>query len=471
MNSFPDFKEAYEEIPADSRDFFSPAKTFMRKIIKLIGFFACLSVLVSFSMISYDFIRTRKAFPPQTFIGNIEVSNLNQEEAMAKLKSFPLSQIYTPLITLESDAQRFSNPPENLGIFLLINESVSHAFTLTHKDNYFDNIKERITKGVTLAPLILGINEKELETVLQEIAREISSSPRDSSVILYEDTGGYHIEPEELGREVDIKKSISVFISSIYKGRTTISLAIEFEYPKIREKELRTHPPVYRLSAYTTYYGKHDSPNRIHNIKLVASWVDGTLLMPGDLFSVAETLGDITPERGFKEAFVIAGGELVPLLGGGSCQIATTLYNTVALADLKVLQRRNHSFYFNIYPLGRDAGVYPGQLDFKFENDTPYPILIKSVATNRRLSFRIYGTPTGKKVEFSPTAIYSFSQSGHYAPVSLQTVIARDIPFKTVTVRTVYDKDGNKIKEETIESFYKLYGEKSNVPIRRPEPR
>ena len=111
--------------------------------------------------------------------------------------------------------------------------------------------------------------------------------------------------------------------------------------------------------------------------------MDNALLLPGDTFSLANAIGDFTAERGFKEAFVIYGGELVPMLGGGTCQIGTTLYNSLQLADIKILERKNHSFYFNIYPLGRDATVYPGQLDLRFQNDTGYPILIKTIATNQ----------------------------------------------------------------------------------------
>jgi vancomycin resistance protein YoaR len=271
--------------------------------------------------------------------------------------------------------------------------------------------------------------------------------------------------------KVNIEKTIARFGTGLYEGERTLPIIIDYSHPKIKEEDLRAHPPIYRLSAYTTYYGTHDSPNRIHNIKLISSWMDGTLMMPGDQFSVAEILGEVTEEQGFKEAFVIVKGELVPLLGGGACQIATTLYNAVAIADLKVLERRNHSFYFNIYPLGRDAGVYPEQLDFKFENDTPNPILIKTIATDRGLSFRLYGTPTGKRVKFSPAKIYGRSDSGEFIPMSLSSVIEKDVPFKTEIARTVYDENGSKIKEETILSRYKMYGDKENVPIKKPEPR
>jgi hypothetical protein len=97
--------------------------------------------------------------------------------------------------------------------------------------------------------------------------------------------------------------------------------------------------------------------------------------------------------------------------------------------------------------------------------------LVKAVATNKKLSFRIYGTPTGKTVEFSAPRILGRSASGKMVPMSLGQVLAYDIPFKTFVSRTVYNKDGEKIKQEEIASFYKLYGDKTNVPIRRPEPR
>lgn len=470
MSSFLGFDRDYQEKAPFLRGFFY-IRFLMKTFLKLIGVFAFASVVIAASFISYDFIKTREAFPPQTYIGKIDVSNLTQSEAVAKLKSFPLSEIFAPLITLEADIATFTFAPEQLGINLLYKQTIRKAFLQTHKGNYIEELKERISKGESYGSLILGIDNQALRAMLEIIANKIQSSPKDASIVFYEDTGAYHIEAEDVGRQIDIKKSMANFKKGLYEGNLLVPLSIDYSYPEISEKELRANPPIQRIGVYTTYYGAHDSPNRIHNIKLVASWIDGTLLMPGERFSVADVLGVVSPEKGFKRAFVIVGGELVPLLGGGSCQIATTLYNTVKLANLNVLERRNHSFYFNIYPLGRDAGVYPGQLDFKFENNSGYPILIKTVATDKKLSFRIYGTPSGKTVKFSGASILGRSSSGKYVPMSLRQVIAADIPFKTFVTVTVYDENGKQLKKETISSFYKLYGDKTNVPIRAPEPR
>lgn len=443
----------------------------MRTILKILAALALLSMLAVLSLVAYDYLRTREAFPPKTFVAGVDLSLLSRKKALARLENFSASQLLSPLITLEVETVPYSFAPEKLGICVLYKETVRKAFQITHRGSYLEHLKERITKEAIVTPLVLGIYEDQLKAVLEALADEIRTSPKDASMVFYEKTGGYNIKPHAVGKEVNIQKSIAQFNVFLYEGGKIIPLVIDYADPRIKEGVLRAHPPVYRLSAYSTYYGSHDSPNRVHNIKLVSSWMDGTLLMPGDSLSVSEILGDVTEEQGFKEAFVIVKGELVPLLGGGACQIATTLYNAVSLADLKVLERRNHSFYFNVYPLGRDAGVYPEQLDFKFENDTPYPILIKTAATDRGLSFRLYGTPTGKRVKFSPAKVYGRSDSDEFVPMSLSSVIEQDIPFKTEVIRTVYDKNGSKIKEETILSRYKLYGDKENVPIKKPEPR
>lgn len=431
---------------------------------------AFLLSLAAISLVAYDYWQTRTSFPSGTSISGIDVSWQTQDEAMRELKQLSLAQLYTPLVTLEADTQLFAFSPEQLGISLLYFETVEQVFAQTHQGSYWEQLLGRIKGGQVDASAIFTVNEDVLRPVLKGLSSLVNVASKDASIAYFETTGGYNIKGENLGRELNINRSIVRFKLRLAGGDTIIPLVIDYTQPKVTEKNLREHPPAYLLSAYTTYYGSHDSPNRIHNIKLVASWIDGTVLMPGDIFSVAQTLGDVTEERGFKEAYVIMQGELVATLGGGSCQIATTLFNAVMLADLKVLQRRNHSFYFNIYPLGRDAAVYPGQVDFKFENDSGYPILIKAIATDKRLSFRLYGTPGGKTVKFHDLKILGYTAQG-VAPMGLGSVIHSDIPFRTSVVRTVTDKTGQTIKEEIISSYYKLYGDKTNVPIRKPEAR
>lgn len=433
---------------------------------------AVVSAGAALIFLAVDFYKTKDAFPPHSFIGKLPVSGLNREQAIALIGKTPTSQIFVPTVSFYIGQEVFTFPVEELGIFVRAEETVDQAFTLTHKENYLKELRKRLQREFIELPLILDLDPALAQGVLKELSGQINSTPRDATIDLNEVSGGYHINPDSPGRLLNPDKTVVAARTALNQGKNLFPIEVDYYMlPRITEADLRAAPPVYRLASFTTYYGKHDSPNRIHNIKLIASWLNNTLLLSGETFSLSEKIGDFTAARGFKEAYVILGGELVPQLGGGTCQIATTLFNATALADLNIISRRNHSFYFSIYPLGRDATVYPGQADLKFGNNTGSPILIKALANNRRLSFTIYGTPTGKRVEFSPAEAYILDQDGTFRPSSLRRVIQTDRPFRTVLTRTVYDAQGNKIKEEVVRSFYKLYGDRSNVPVRRPEPR
>jgi vancomycin resistance protein YoaR len=442
----------------------------LKTLFRVLFFLAVVSLLVTVGLVAFDYFQAQEKFPYETFVGEVNVSGLDQAEAYEKLTRLKMADVFSSVVTFEADNQVFAFSPEAVGINIDYEKTIRQAFALTHQKNYLKELKERLAKGPIRNSLVFSLNEEKLASILESLAAEVNSTSRDATVVLYEETGGYNIEPEDSGREVNLKQSLDLFRSGLAEGRASFPLKISYTRPRVTERLLRASPPVHRLAAYTTYYGKHDSPNRIHNIKLIASWLEGTLLLSGETFSLNSIIGDVTPERGFKEAYTIIGGELVPSLGGGACQIATTLYNAVSLADIKVLQRRNHSFYFNIYPLGRDATVYPGQLDFKFVNDTGHPVLIKTVATNRRLSFRLYGTPNGKTVKFTPPTVEIKADNG-YRPSTVREVLAADSPFKTSVTRSIYDAAGKRLRQEIIHSYYKLYGEKSNVPIARPESR
>lgn len=442
-------------------------------LFKLLISLAILSALVAGSFVLYDFIKVQETFPPKTLIGNIDVSNLTAQDATAKVNNGNLSDIFIGSISLVNSKESFSFSPEDLGVYTLGAETVKQAFELSHKSSYFKDLSARLRGKYSVFPGKFSIVPEKAKDIILELAQQTNTPSMDARIIINEKTGGYNIFPEKPGRKLDVEKTIETLKREIENGNRTAHLSIiYFSQPRITEQMLREAPPVHRLSAYTTYYGSHDSPNRIHNIKLIASWVDNTLLLPNEVLSLTDKIGDFTAERGFREAYVIMKGELVPQLGGGTCQIGTTLYNAVEYADLEVLSRRNHSFYFNIYPLGRDATVYPGSADFKFKNNSGHPILIKAIANDKKLSFRLYGTKTGKDVKFSSPKIFAYSSpEAKFVPTTLRRVIASDAPFRTVVIRTVKNASGEVVKEETIRSYYKLYGEKSNVPIRRREVR
>lgn len=433
------------------------------------------SALCAGILVLVDYIKTHRRFPPNSFLGGrnlIEVSGLTRDEALRKLQNTNLRELFFSTVSFTASREVFSYPPEDLGVHLLAEATVDEAFGSTHNANYFKELHTRLQRKDMVLPLRFGPNEAAALKTIKELAPLIDSAPQNAYVELHEKTGGYHIVPDIPARKLLIKETMQNVKDALFNGKDRVELAIDRYQPaKITEALLRRNPPVHRISAFTTYYGSHDSPNRIHNIMLMASFIDNTLLLSGEVFSLVEKIGDFTEDRGFKEAYVISGGMLVPELGGGACQIGTTLFNALSLADIGILSRRNHSFYFNIYPLGRDATIYPGQADLKFINDTGAPIMIKAVATKSKLSFRVYGTPTGKYAEFSPPTILIQDPRHGFRPATLKEITTLDLPFRTTVKRTVKNAQGQVLKEEELRSYYKLYGEKTNVPIKRRETR
>ena len=150
------------------------------------------------------------------------------------------------------------------------------------------------------------------------------------------------------------------------------------------------------LNSYTTYFdGKNEA--RSHNIRLAASLIDGTVLQNGEIFSFNERVGQRTSERGFKHAAIIENGEFVEGVGGGVCQVSTTLYNAALLSGCRIVEYHPHSLAVSYVPPSRDAMVSGSFFDLKFENATGSTVYIKSVAGENYVSFKLYGRDFGIK--------------------------------------------------------------------------
>lgn len=174
------------------------------------------------------------------------------------------------------------------------------------------------------------------------------------------------------------------------------------------------------LGSKTTYYNS-SVKGRSTNIRLATEAMDGTVLQPGETFSFNGVVGKRTAAKGYQNAIIFQSGKQVEGLGGGVCQVSSTVYGAVLYADLKVTERSSHQFQVSYTPVSQDAAVYYGSQDFKFVNNTDHPIKIAASAGSGSLTVTIYGTKTSdKKVTLSSKS----SVSGSYKYASL---------YKTVT--------------------------------------
>lgn len=227
------------------------------------------------------------------------------------------------------------------------------------------------------------------------------------------------------------------------------------------------------IGSYTTEFT--GSENRISNIQRAAALINGTLVGPGAVFSFNETVGQRTEARGFKTAPVIKeGGKVEDDLGGGICQVATTLFNAAFFAGLEIVQRENHLLYIDHYPMGRDATVSWGYPDLKFRNDTDHWILIKSYADNDSVTFVIYGTPDGRKVTYTTSDWYDIVKQTEKKEKSDELFVGetkvKDYgqDGRSCHVTRIVTRNGETLRKDT---FYSIYPMVPKVVLEGTKPK
>lgn len=269
------------------------------------------------------------------------------------------------------------------------------------------------------------------------------------------------IKPSKNGEKIDALGGYENLKSVLRKSSPReVILVKKIVEPEITTEKANAMGIKERISTFTTRY----DPNylaRVHNIHLLADELDGTIIAPGEIFSFNEVIGPRTTERGYQEAMQIQNGELVPAIGGGVCQVTTTLFNTVFFAGYPVTERYNHSFFLSKYPVGRDATVsYPGP-DFKFKNDTPTYLLIKTAYTSKSITLSFYGTDYDVEVTFetSPfTNIKPFETEYVEDPTLLQgesKVEQEGILGRDVTILREVKRNGEMVRKDKFFSRYK----------------
>jgi vancomycin resistance protein YoaR len=214
-------------------------------------------------------------------------------------------------------------------------------------------------------------------------------------------------------------------------------------------------------SFQTEWVGTTD---RQTNVRKATENASNVILSPGEVYNFDEQVGPRTTARGFKEAPGITGpGQLEDVLGGGICQVATTLFNAAFFAGLEIVERRNHSIYISHYPKGRDATVTAGGANLRFKNDTKHYILVRGNSDGRVTKFVIYGTDDGRTVDYTTSEKYDVEElteeskvNKSLAKYTSSLVASHQDGFKIKVVRTVKGADGNTIHKDAFVSTWKM---------------
>ncbi len=230
------------------------------------------------------------------------------------------------------------------------------------------------------------------EINIDDIYNEIHKEPVNASYV----QNPYSIVPSENG--VDFAISIDEAKNLLKDDNKEYTIPLKILYPNVTTNMIGIEAFPDLLSQFSTKYAASNK-NRTTNLILAANKINGMVLMPGEIFSYNKIVGERTIEAGYKEAPIYVSGKVENGIGGGICQITTTLYNAVLYANLEVLQRSNHQFVPSYANASRDATVVYGNIDFQFKNNREYPIKLVCSVSNGIASFQIYGLKSANDYE------------------------------------------------------------------------
>jgi vancomycin resistance protein YoaR len=265
----------------------------------------------------------------------------------------------------------------------------------------------------------VGLQTASLASFLEGIAPQLELNRRNARFIFNDETRQLEvIESAVVGRSLNIDGSIEAINQKLLAGDHKIALDLEYTKPEVGNKATAEQLGISELVSSHTSYFYGSSAERIQNITTAAGQFHGILVPPGAPFSMAEVLGDVSLDNGYAEALIIFGNRTIQGVGGGVCQVSTTLFRTVFFGGYPIAERYPHAYRVGYYELkadggyntslaGLDATVYAPLVDFKFINDTPNWLLMETYVNQaaRTLTWKFYSTSDGRTVEWDTTGL------------------------------------------------------------------
>lgn len=328
-------------------------------------------------------------------IGNVNVSNLSPAEAEQKLESSVTPILDQPLEFMihSPSLETVKLPLRDLGLTYNLKQGVEEAFQQGRNGNILQEAlsKYHAKNGTTiLLPLEFNWNKEQLQKTLQASFSAYNKPLTDASFKITPNNQMV-IEKETLGQEVNLDALISNVESLDPLHLTSLDVPIRvLDQPQVTAAQLEAMKITGLVAKYSTWFDVKNI-ERTENVRLSAEALDGVILTPGEELSFNNTVGERTSSAGYKEALIIVNDEFVPGLGGGVCQVSSTLYNAVVNANLEITERHPHSLEITYVPAGQDATVAYPFLDFKFKNNTSGLLLIRSAVQGNTLTFQLYG--------------------------------------------------------------------------------
>lgn len=419
---------------------------------------AVAAIVITAAMYRYVSRYSEKEVGPNIYIGSVNVSGMNQKEVKEALKKH-LAEDQQEKVTLKVEDQSVETSWGELGLkYRDLDKQIRHAVEYGSKGSLWSRFWKirKLEKEKKVLEEVLELDDKMAKAVIKEQAIPLSTHAVDAALTKKGET--LEIQPEKTGKTIDIKKSISQMESYLNNEwtheKSSVELVLKEELPKVMAKDLKDVKD--ELGSFSTDAG---GGQRWQNLKNGVDRLNGTVLMPGEEISVYQETGPYDAEHGYVEAGSYENGQVVDSFGGGICQVSTTLYNAVLLAELEVVERHPHSMLVNYVEPSRDAAIATGLLDFRFKNnyDAPVCILAEIDATNQ-MKFVIYGKDTrekGRTIKFESETLTTAEagiayQENPQAPLGSMKYSGSPHTGKTAQLWKVIYKDGQEVSREVI---------------------
>ena len=280
------------------------------------------------------------------------------------------------------------------------------------------------------------------------------------------------VSPHINGRLMDLEATVSQFLQQVGTSNRSVPFVMQEITPSVHSGVSASDLGITDLITETTtwFYGSSDA--RKHNIARSAANFFGVVIAPGEEFSFNKYLGSVTEDDGYEEGFIIVGGRTINGIGGGVCQVSTTLYQTAFLSGFPITERWEHGYMLNYYDDGEgpgmDATVYSPIVDMKFINNTPYHLLIENYynEVNEALTFKLYSTDMGREViKTEPVfeniipapEVDTWEYDPDLAPGTVEQIDTAVEGADVIIQRTVLNADGETIIDEYMTSHYIPY--------------
>lgn len=368
---------------------------------------------------------------PGVSIYGEDVSKLDKNQLNRKLDSIQ-KQIKNNKIFIKTKNTRYDIDIKDLVKEYNKDKLCNKVLNYGKSKNIFQKYKIIVMKPERNYKFDININKDDVKEIVSRIAKETSIEPKNSSVTIDGSKIGYRD-----GKE-GIKLDEKLLINEIYKaikemdqidGDIKIDAKYKSSSPKINVNELKKVDT--KISEYSTYYGGGNGRGR--NIENAARKLDDMILMPGDEFSYEDSIGPVTADNGYTYASVIINGEITDGIGGGVCQVSSTMYNAQLKAGLLPTERRNHSKPVDYVPRGLDATLATGSINYKFKNTYEYPIVINAYTSGGKLYIEFWSNKDATKgIEYKAESYVSGNIANSYL--------------------YGYDKDGKRVYEKHIDT-------------------